>query len=257
MFRIDRNLVNLATARYVNVEGEAAAGAEGVPPDASASAAYMMAQAQQTAEQAQQTVADAEATAAKILDTARDEAALLMVTSRDEAEERRRKAWQEGYADGAKEGKSAFEEKYEQKVREDEEMLKRVVSELYDERERMYEGLEDEVVALTFQIAKKVFGMAGDEDEKLFESLIRNALKQVAPEGKIIIRVSPAEYERFFSSGSAVFELDRGITLTTSILRDTALEKGDCIIDTEDETINAGIDTQLEAIRLAFMEIES
>ena len=264
MFRIDRTLVNLATARSIQVDSDSAeAGAAGIPLYAVASAEYA----------AEETLKEAEVKASMLLDDARNEAAVLVISAREEAEEVRRRAWQEGYTEGvqeckhiaeenkrvAEENKRAVEEdrraakdEYRRKAHEDDEMLKRVIEELYDERERTYSGLEDDVVKLTLEIVRKIINPAEEALGGVFESLIRNALKQIAPEGKIIIRVSPAEYERFFSTGSAIFHLDKGVTVTTSILRDASLTDGDCIIDTEDETVNAGIETQLKYIKIAF-----
>jgi len=246
LFRIERNLVNLATARSVQVEGEeSVAGAEEVSLNASASAAS-------AALIEQEAIKKAKAGAEKILDDARNEIAALMVAAREEAEEERRRAWQEGYAEGSEEGKRVCDERHEEQTREDNEKLKRVIDELYTEKKRVYDELEDEVIRLTFEIVKKVIGVAEEDVGGIFQSMIRNALRQISPEGKVIIRVSPAEYERFFSSGSAVFQLDKGVTVTAGVLRDASLGDFDCVIDTEDETVNAGLDTQLKYIKIAF-----
>ena len=246
MFRIDRNLVHLATARSVQLEGlegeEISAGAEAVCLNASVSAAYA----------AQEMIKQAETKANQVLERARNEAAELIITAREEAEEERRRGWHEGYSEGAEELKRAFKEKYDEKTKKDADMFKRVIGELYAEREKTYAGLENEVVELSLEIVKKIIGPAEEEAGGVFESLIRHALRQIAPEGKIIIRVSSTEYEKFFSSGSAFFELDKGVKVTTAVLRDASLAEGDCIIDTEDETVNAGIDTQLKYIKIAF-----
>ena len=244
MFRIDRNLVNLATTRTKQVgvdESEAEASAV-MPINVSASAAVI----------AQETISKAKAQAECIIEDAHKEAAEVLLRAREQAEDECRCARQEGYTEGAEESRRIVGEQYEEKIRKDDEMLKSVLDKLYTERELTYGGLEDEIVGLSLDIVKKIFRPAEDVLGDVFESLIRNALKQIAPEGKIIIRVSPAEYERFFSSGSASFELDRGVTATASILRDTSLGEGDCIIDTENETVSAGIDTQLKYIKIAF-----
>ena len=243
MFRIDRNLVNLATARSVQVDAdEPVVGAETPSVNATASAAYL----------AREMLSGAEKTASSMLEDARNEVAAILLAAREQAEEERRRAWQEGYAEGAKEGKRVISEEYESKMREDDEMLKHVISEIHAERASTYEELEDSIIDLSLEIAKKIYGPAEEELENVFQSLIRNALKQIAPEGKVIIRVSSTEYERFFSSGTAVFSLDKGSTITAAVLRDASLVDGDCIIDTEDETVNAGIDTQLKYIKIAF-----
>ena len=222
------------------------AGAEGVDLDVSASIACIEQEAIRKAEE------KAEARAKRIMDDARSEIAALMLAAREEAEEERHRACQEGFSEGAEESKRICDERYAEKMREDDEMLRRVIEEIYTEKNRIYEELEDEVIRLTFEIVRKVIGSTEESVGGVFQSMIKNALRQITPEGKIIIRVSPAEYERFFSSGSAVFELDKGVSVTAGILRDASLGDFDCVIDTEDETVNAGLETQLKYIEIAF-----
>ena len=250
MFRIDRNFVHLAAARSVqvnSVDAEADAAGKEEYPDAAALAA-------QAAFLAKETVDEAKAKAERIVSDARSEVAALLLSARDQAEEDRRRAWQEGFADGSVEGRRSFDEQLTEKQRLNDESLQRVLNELYDERTRTFGGLEEKVVSLALDIAKKVINPE-EELAGVFESLIKNALKQANPDNRVLIRVSPTEYERFFSSGHASFELDNGTTVTASILRDVSLGKGDCIIDTEETTINAGVDSQLNYIRLAFDQV--
>ena len=214
--------------------------------------------------------AEAKATgeAGIIIEDARKEAEAVMQSAREQAEDEREQARKEGYAEGAEEGKRSYDElldgkmrelenEFGEKIREDDETLKRTIAELYDERTRTYESLEEHVVGLALEIVKKVLDPSEDEFGGVFEMLIKNALKQINPDKKIIIRVGPTEFERFFPSGSASFEMDRGVTITASVLRDASLEAGDCIIDTEGETLNVGLDSQLKYIELAFAKADS
>ena len=102
------------------------------------------------------------------------------------------------------------------------------------------------------EIVRKIINPPAEELDDVFISLIKNALRQMSTDGKIVIRVGAAEYERFFSSGAAEIELDSGITVKATVLRDVSLNDGDCIIDTDDVTINAGIDSQLQYVKIAF-----
>jgi len=218
------------------------AGAAGEPLYAEASADALV----------QEMLSTAQAEASRLVEEARKESTALILSARDQAEEERQRAWQKGYFEGSEEGRHSYDELLAERLREDDEMLKRVIDELYSDRERTYSGLEDEVLKLALEIVRKVIGPAEEALGGVFESLVRNALRQIAPDGKIIIRVSPVEYERFFSSGNAVIKLDGGITVTASVLRDVSLKEGDCIIDTEVSTVNAGLDSQLKYVKLAF-----
>ena len=254
MFRIDRNYVNLGAARFLQVDsGEGTeAGANGEAQYAAASANYMTEQQAMAHAQAQELLNNARLQADEIIEAARGEAALFLEEAREEALEERERARQEGYDEGAQEGKLFYEEQLTKKIREDDDMLKSVINEIYDERERTYSGLEDEVVGLSLEIVRKVINPADDSFGDIFESMMKNAIKQIAPDGKVVLRVSAAEYERFFSSGSVIIELDSGVTVKASVLRDVSLSGGDLIIDTETETVNAGLNSQLKYIALAF-----
>jgi len=231
------------------------AGAVGESLYAAASAAYLS----ETQIKALALLDEARTAAEQIMQDARDDAAIMMVEARDQAQEDRRRAWQEGYNEGADEGKRSFDDDLAAKQREDDEKLQRVISEVYSERERTYDNLEDEIISLALDIVRKVIRPAEEQMGGVFEPLVRNALKQMAPVDKVIIRISSTDYERFFSSGRALFELESGTKVSASFLRDASLNEGDCIIDTADETVNAGFETQLRYVKLAFekMKIEN
>jgi len=252
LFRIDRSLVNLSTARSVHLDSNGReAGAEGGYPDAAASVPDIALVNEQAQEILILAESKAKEDADKVITSAREESALILLKVRDEAEEIRRQAWAEGFAQGSEEGKRSFNEQLEEKKREDDEVLRSVIQKLHDELKSTYDELEGEVVGLSMDIVKKIIS-PDNESSDAFEALIKNALKQVNPNGRIIIRVSPAEFERFYPSGGVTYILDGGMTVTASVLRDASLGTGDCIIDTEESTINAGIDSQMKYIELAF-----
>ena len=270
MFRIDRNLVNLSAARSVQVDKkDMEAGAAGENPDAAASAVALIREEllaevraevraeshAETLEKAKEIIeeaqSEAQAKARDIVEAAREEAAQIVLTAREESEAARYEAWRDGFTDGSEEGRHSFDAMLETKQREDEEKLNRVLDELYTERESTFSGLEANILELAMDIVRKVVN-PDEENLGAYESIIKNSLKQINPDGRIVIRVCPADYERFFSSGNAVFNLDGGMTVKASVLRDVSLGESDCIIDTEESTVNAGLESQLKYIKLAF-----
>jgi len=253
LFRIDRNLVNLSTARTAQVDkGGNEAGAAGGHPDAAAFMAEIAevqakAKAQEIIDEAQ---VSAREKAEEIVNEAREKAAQMIVNAREAAEDIRRDAWKDGFEDGSDEGRRSFDEQLKVKIDEDDEKLKNVIRELYEEREYAFDGLEQEVVGLAMDIVRKIISPDAGESEA-FGLLVENALRQINPDGKIVIRVGTEEYERFFQSGNARFELDEDRTVTASVIRDVSLKPGDCIIDADGATIDAGLDTQMKYIELA------
>ena len=249
MFRIDRNLVKVSRVKFKNFDSDEVSEVDAEEediPDAATSAELMVNDYLRAARSETETKME------QILESARNQAAQIVLDAREEAEEERQRGFREGFEEGSEEGKRTYDEKTGAKIREDDETLKRLLDEMYEERERTYSALESEVTNLAVEIVRKIINPAEDELENVFMSLIKNALRQMPTEGKVVLRVGAKEYERFFASGAAKIELDSGVTVTASVLRDVSLNDGDCIIDTDDVTINASIDSQLKFVKLAF-----
>ena len=248
MFRIDRSLVKVSGIKFKNFDTDekSEVAADDELPDAATSAEAMFNDYLSAAEIEINEQREA------ILEKARDEAATIIYQAREDADEERKKGWQEGFEEGSQQGKREYDEKISIKIQEDDEALKRVLDELNEERERTYNEMEEETTNLALEIVRKIINPAEEALGDVFTSLIKNALRQVSTDGKIVIRVGPSEYERFFSSGAADIELDSGVTVKATVLRDVALNEGDCIIDTDDVTINAGLDSQLHYVKIAF-----
>ena len=244
MFRIDRHLVNLAARRSVSVDsGPGEDGAEGEQQEIDIPTAPCH------VDPAVQEILDkAEETANQLLVDARIEADVLVRDAREHVEE----AYMEAIQDGLEEGEKEARRLLGIKLKEDEGKLVRVLDEIYAENKRMHESLEEEIVSLALGVVKKIYHPAEEALGGVFDSLVRNALKQIKLTDNIVVHVGPAEYERFFSSGNAVFDLQGGVKAKATVLKDMSFNDGDCVIDTELETVNAGLDSQLRHIQIAF-----
>ena len=259
MFRIDRRFVNVSGVKFNRLDTDEApeeVGAEGDVPDAATSEKIVPTAEDVVNEYLTAAKNETESKIDAILNDARKQAAQVLLNAENEAEEERKRGYeqgfQEGMAKGTEEGKLKYDEKIEKKKLEDDETLKRVIEEMYQERERVYSQMEDEATNLAIEIVRKILNPAEKELADFFTPMIKNALRQMSTDSKIVLRVGAKEYERFFSSGAATIELDSGVTVKASVLRDVSLNDGDLIIDTDDVTVNAGLDSQLRYVELAF-----
>jgi flagellar biosynthesis/type III secretory pathway protein FliH len=248
LFRIDRRFVKLAGTKISkrNNDEKSEADAEGDLPDAAALSEKRLNEYLYAAEM------EMNAQAQEVVDEAREKAAEIIEQAKKDAQDERKRAYNEGFAEGSEEGKHSYDEQLAEKISEDDEMLRNILSGIEDERERAAAEMENDMINLSIEIVRKIFNPAEEELGNVYTSLIKNALRQMPTDGKLVIRVSPVEYERFFSSGAATIELDSGTTVKASVIRDVSLDEGDCIIDTDDVTINAGLESQLKYVKLAF-----
>ena len=246
MFKIDRSLVNLADMPNMQANIEAGDDPKNIDGENRHSKDSLEIGAERE-EQLKQIFAEAEKEAENILKQATIEAELKIQEAQIAAREIESRAWNSGYV----EGKDDAEKALAQQLQEGAARIKQLILEIERARDEMFDEYETEFVQLSLAVAKKIVNVAIKKDDTVFDSMIKRALQQMKREGKIIIRVSSGEYEQFFSSGSATFVLgDESVTAT--ILDDPAMAEGGCIIESEGQTINTGVDSQINYITLAF-----
>lgn len=178
--------------------------------------------------QAENILADAKARADEICADAR---AVLEKAKLD-----REDAIKRGYAEGESKGLAQVTEKLMK--------IERL-------REKFYESAEPEVIRLVLSIAEKVIGRAAAENSGLIKSVVHQALERALGD-RITVRLNPDDYKSVMA-GEHEFRdvIDR--TKRLMFREDEAIAKGGCIVETEVGTIDAQIETQMEAIRKALM----
>ena len=225
------------------------------PPQDAAAAQDLLQKARRQAENA---VAQAEEQAASRLNAAAQQAKTIVENAQEQAqakltaatkeeqktlEEARLRGRQQGWAEGLA--------LHRQQMKEASQQLSQLLAELAKARETFFETFEDDMVDLALDIAKKITLTAVNKDEAVFKAMIENAIKHLRREGKISLYVSEQQYNDFFKAESANFVL-AGEPIRVEIIQDTLLENGDLIVESEEESVNAGVSSQLKHIALAF-----
>ncbi|HPQ80122.1 MAG TPA: FliH/SctL family protein [bacterium] len=185
----------------------------------------------------------------RVLD-ARGKAEAILAAANDEAERIRREAEavlekarhdgeaavKKGYAEGESKGLAQVTEKLLN--------LERL-------RERFYDQAEPEMIELVMSIAEKVIGRIASENPELIRSVVRQALERTLGD-RITVSLNPEDYVALMA-GEHEFKdvLDR--TKRLMFREDDSVSKGGCVVETEVGTIDARIETQLQAIRKALV----
>ncbi len=116
-------------------------------------------------------------------------------------------------------------------------------------RRKLFEDNEKEMIRLVFEIAGKVIGRELNENDKAILNVIRLAIHDAVGE-KIYVQVSPQDYENVKKHEKELIEkLEYGKTLI--FRQNESVKKGGCVIETEIGTIDAQLETQLQAIKKA------
>ena len=162
---------------------------------------------------------------------------------RDEAEAAGHVA---GYDAGRAEGLARVEELTAEKVAH---VTRLAISAAVDRRELLHNA-EAEVVRLATRIARKVVQRELMTDPTIVHRLAEAALRHVAADGLVRLRVNPDDYEElgaYWARAHGAVENDR----TYEVVADPAIGRGGVVIETRAGTIDAQLETQLDEIAQA------
>lgn len=182
-------------------------------------------------------VFEAQGRARTILEEAKAEAAQIKKEAKEileQVKEEMEKSKKEGDARGFQEGLARALE---------------YLNKLHLLREKMFRDVEPQLVKLAYGIAEKVIGQQIRENDMTIVEVVRQAL-DAAGGYKVIIRLHPKDLVNIKAHENLLLSQVEA-TKTISFKEDEAIKQGGCIIESEVGTIDAQLDTQLNALKKA------
>lgn len=147
---------------------------------------------------------------------------------------------------GRREALAAAEQDLEQRLLQERESVNRFVQQFEQEKQRYFSEVESEVVKLSLAIAERVLNREAEMDPMLLEGAARVALDQVADSSETVLRVPPAEADRWHQAFASKHML---------IEADAELPRGEAVLKTRSGTIQLGMRAQLQEIERGFFEL--
>ncbi len=179
----------------------------------------------------------------EILEEARGHVAQMLNDAKNRAESMKndilRQAREDGYEDGKQRGikeVNAIKEALEKEKRQHEK-----------EYTQMVEQLEPKVASLLISLVQKLTGVLIEEKQEIILHLIEQAFLETEGSKSFLVRVSKEDYD-FVSSHKTelLWKLKEGTEL--EIIKDPALYKGQCMVETDSKIIDSSLDVQLKGL---------
>ena len=193
---------------------------------------------------------DAENEAENIVARAKTDAAQIIADAEAERDRLRGEAEKNGYDKGHQEG-------YEKGVAEVERLIDRmhrITESVMQRREEILADTESQIVELVILMARKVIKILSENQKNVVMANTMAALKKVKTRGEVTLRVN-LEDVKLTSEHAQEFidhvENIKGIT----VLEDSSVERGGCIVETDFGAIDARISSQLQELENKILEI--
>lgn len=208
-----------------------------------------------------QILQQAETEAASILEEARRQSESLLAETRKQTEmmlqeanlqvegiltEARASGFQQGFLAGQSEAES----QYRSKIDESLELMRQIES---DQKKRLLQS-EQQLIELSVEIAQRIIEKQLETDNEWIVNTVKSALAEAVDQSKIEIYAHPedipmlaANKEEFLSSFASRIDL--------FFVAELSIRQGGCVLHTPIGTIDARLDTQLNEVRRALLEV--
>ena len=208
------------------------------------------AEVKRQSDQAQIVKTEAEQSAQKIIEDAKAEAAKILEQANSDKSEISKKSYKEGYDKGHEDGYNTGKDEVTRLVERTHKILESVMS----RREEILSETEQQIVELVILMARKVVKVLSESQKSVVMANVLQALKKVKGRGSVTLRVNLSDVKltsEHVQDFIKQVENVQGIT----VLEDSTVEKGGCIVETDFGAIDARIQSQLSELENKILEI--
>jgi len=193
---------------------------------------------------------NAEEEAERIKQEAQQEASQMRGDAENEVEKIRRDAYNEGYQAGHEEGFSSGKPEVERLV----EQLHHIIDKTLDKRAEIIEESETQLVNLVLMITKKVVKVISENQKNVVINNVIQALRKLKSRGEVLIKVNLEDVELTTEHVKDFMRMVDNVQSVT-VVEDSTVDKGGCIIETDFGEIDARISSQLQEIEEKIIEL--
>jgi len=200
--------------------------------------------------QAQKIRQDAEDQAQVILAEARAKADVLENEIKARVTQTEREAYEKGHAEGHEKGFQEGKAEVARLV----ESLHTIITKAIEKRNEIIEEAETQIINLVLLIVKKVIKVISENQKNVVINNVVQALRKLKSRGDVVIRVNLADLELTSEHVKDFMKMVENVKSIT-VLEDSSVDRGGCIIETDFGQIDARISSQLHEIEERILEL--
>jgi flagellar assembly protein FliH len=201
-------------------------------------------------DQAQVIRQEAEDRAAEIVAEAERRAAEIVSDAKSKMDEQLK----DGYGDGFRKGQEAGFKEGNLEAQRLTDRLHTIIERMMDKRQEILAETEQQIVDLVLLMTRKIVKVISENQRNIVVSNVVQALRKVKGRGEVIIRVNlndVAMTTQHIKDFLAAAENIKNIT----VVEDSTVDRGGCVIETDFGAIDARIASQLNEIEQRILEV--
>ena len=208
------------------------------------------AQVKHQSDQAAVIKSQAQKEAQDIVEKAKAEAQDIISNAKIEEKSIFEKSKSDGFKAGHEEGYKAGNEEAQRLV----ERIHKMIEAVQAKRQEILDNTEQQIVNLVILIARKVVKIMSENQKSVIMSNVLQALKKVKGSGDVTLRVNLADVKLTTEHIKDFIHQVENIK-NISVVEDSSVEKGGCIVETDFGAIDARISSQLNELETQILNI--
>src|SRR6056297_584418 len=193
---------------------------------------------------------EAEQEAERLTREAQQEADQMRQEAENEVSKIRDDAYNEGFNAGHEEGYNSGKPEVERLV----EQLHHIIDRTLEKRAEIIEESETQLINLVLMITKKVVKVISENQKNVVINNVIQALRKLKSRGEVLIKVNLDDVELTTDHVKDFMRMVDNVQSVT-VVEDSTVDKGGCIIETDFGEIDARISSQLQEIEEKIIEL--
>ncbi|NLC92051.1 MAG: flagellar assembly protein FliH [Treponema sp.] len=193
---------------------------------------------------------DAKNEAQEIINKAKAEAQGIIDDAKMQYDKLQKDAYQEGYDKGHEEG-------YEKGTAEVNRLIDRmhkILEAVMQRRDEILQDTESQIIELVILMSRKVIKILSENQKNVIMANVLASLKKIKNRCDVILRVNLEDVKLTTSHVNEFIQHVENVK-NISVLEDSSVEKGGCIVETDFGAIDARISSQLNELENKILEV--
>lgn len=193
---------------------------------------------------------DAEREAQALLESAQREAQQLESQTRADLSGLEAQARKKGQETGYEEGYRTGQEEVTRLV----ERVHTIIQKIIEKRSEIIENTETQIVNLVLMISKKVIKVISENQRNVVINNVLQALRKLKTRGDVVVRVNLEDLKITSEHVKEFLKLVENVKSIT-VMEDSTVDQGGCVIETDFGEIDARISSQLNEIEEKILQL--
>ena len=186
---------------------------------------------------------EAETEAAQVAQEAEKKARALEEETNERVAALEKEAYEKGYTEGKEKGFACGEEEVRRLV----ERLHFIISKAIEKRAEIIDDSEQQLIDMVLLIARKVIKVISENQRNVVINNVIQSLRKLKSRGDVVIRVNLEDLQLTTEHAREFVEKIENVK-TVTVMEDSTVDRGGCIIETDFGQIDARISSQLHEI---------